>query len=322
VTTPVPDRQPFKALISYHYFKGVDVAKLVRDFNQPSLVFGDSGAFSAHTQGKPIRLEDYAAWCHKWKDHLTVYSNLDVIGDPAASHANLRRLEDEFDLSPIPVFHTGSPFRYLEDYCERYPYVALGGMVGKANLGSWLVKCFKIARRHNTQFHGFGQTRHEFLMAFPFYSVDSSSWGKGHRFGQITVWDDRNAKFLNARVGDHKSVFAISELIRDHGADPAQLADRAKYDRARVIAVSATAWARYERFLRRRHGEIHLRDGSGKDGLNLYLADAAEDNLRLAAAGLHLHLAVAPSEESGLHLFLADSEPINLRHATSKEATV
>lgn len=281
---------PFKALISFHYYRLTDVGELHDAFGGNIMLFGDSGAFSAQTQGAKISLEDYAAWLHRWGKQLTVYASLDVIGDDPASIKNLRELERQ-GLRPLPVFHAGSNFKTLEAYCEQYPYVALGGMVGKPQLGPWLVRCFKIAAKHGAVFHGFGQTRREFMMDFPFYSVDSSSWTNGVRFGIITLWDERAGRLVKAQVGDHRSVYRVAELIRLHGGDPAKLSNRADYHRDHIIPVNGMAWMRYGEFLRRRHGPVRLRDDTAAAGPHLYLAEGSYDNVVSAAAGLHLYLA-------------------------------
>ena len=78
-----------------------------------------------------MSLADYMAWLRRWAHLFTTYVNLDVIGDAAGTLVNQQRMEDA-GLAPVPVFHAGEPWEYLATYCERYPYVALGGMVHSA----------------------------------------------------------------------------------------------------------------------------------------------------------------------------------------------
>ncbi|MFE2965821.1 hypothetical protein ACFXKC_19515 [Streptomyces sp. NPDC059340] len=78
--------QPFKVLCSYAYFRSHNFGPLLESVHQsPALVFGDSGAHSARTLGISLPLDGYAAWCHRWDQHLALYANLDVIGAPEAT---------------------------------------------------------------------------------------------------------------------------------------------------------------------------------------------------------------------------------------------
>lgn len=275
----------FKFLTSFHYFRTTDLRRITSATSLPVALFGDSGAFSAASQGANVSIDDYARWLDMWRDVLTVYSNLDVIGDEAATMQNQRQLEQRGH-RPLPVFHVGSSWTNLESLCEEYPYIALGGMVPHraSNLGPWLVRCFRIASKYDAKFHGFGQTRHEYLRNFPWYSIDSSSWGAGFRYGNVDLWDSKRRKFVIVRCRDHESVYQNAELIREHGGVPEMLADRRHYSRSHTIKIVARAWSRYEEHLRKVHGEIRLRIESAP-GPHLYLADT-EATIRVAIEGI------------------------------------
>lgn len=289
MTDPV---QGFKALGSFHYFRNVDIAELVNGFGPDCRFLADSGAFSAMTQGVQIKLSNYAQWVHTWKPYLTHYINLDVIGDPVVTWRNQRELEDQ-GLAPIPVFHAGSDFTHLYRYLDTgYTYICLGGLVGKRHKAvmPWAIKCFKEARG-KAVFHGLGLTRWTDLAALPYYSVDSSSWGSGSRFGQVSLWDSRRARFVGIKLGSPE-VRANLRLIREHGGDPERLSDRKKYVRADVCRISAIAYHRLEQWLRERHGAVTLADDA--DGLHLYLADTGRNNdLKDATSGLLRYMAAA-----------------------------
>lgn len=316
--------QPFKMLLSYHYYKTQPIDKIVNHFNQRPMVFADSGAFSAGMQGVTIDIVDYVRWVRQWRPLLSTYVNLDVVhynarnpeGDALATWANQRRLEDEFGLSPVPVFHGGEPWRYLERYLERgYPYVALGGMVGGPDaIMRWLIQCFKMAAKADTVFHGFGQTTGKYVENFPWYSVDSSSWGSGHRYGNVSLWDDKRHKFVRVGVGNRKEVYAKAALVRSHGVNPADLADRSRYHRRFAIHASVVAWRRYESWLRRHHGPVPFPDrphpaepGGGqarREGPHVFLAEGAGGNLAACAPAVN-----------GPHVYLAETEKINVKLA-------
>jgi hypothetical protein len=274
------DAQPAKFLLSYHYFKKMDLDELVAGMGTKPMLFADSGAYSAWTQGAEVKVKEYAQWLKRWEHLLSVYVNLDVIRDAEATASNQRLLERE-GLQPIPVFHTGSDMTVLDGLAKEYPYIALGGMVGSPGAAClrWSAACMKRTQDQGTVFHGFGQTRKALIESLPWYSVDSSSWGSGHRFGAVDLWTGR--QFVKVRVGDSKSVYKYAADIRRLGVDPACIADRGRYHQKYAIRISAASWHDYEAHLRRRHGAVPCQERS--NGLHLYLVDGAKDNLQEAA---------------------------------------
>lgn len=253
-----------RILLSYHYYRDVDLFELfAKYFEKPwPDVFLDSGAYSAESQGAVIDIGAYAEWVKHHASIANVYANLDVIGDPAGTERNQRELERR-GLSPLPVFHTGEPWSVLENLCNRYAYVALGGMVGKAKqraqLQAWIAKAFSIAGERAV-FHGFGMTYWGLMCAFPWYSVDSSSWGSGFRFGTVSLFDDNAGKFVKVDLRDKQGAWQHRKLIESYGFGPSDLAIEGQYDRAAICAMSAMAYMRAEAYLRQVHGEVVIPD--------------------------------------------------------------
>ena len=66
-------------------------------------IFIDSGGFSAKTQGAEIDLSAYVAFLKRYAHRITVYANLDVIGDATSKVSNmdpteaLKALDEEED---------------------------------------------------------------------------------------------------------------------------------------------------------------------------------------------------------------------------------
>ncbi len=288
-----------KLLLSYHYYKTQDLEKVRALFPTPPSLFADSGAYSAHTQGAEVKLADYAAWIKRWEPLFDAYASLDVIGDPVASLANQKRLED-LGLRPLPVFHGGEPWSYLEGYCSRYSYVALGGMASStADALRWAAQVFKTGRQTGTRFHGFGQTDVKVLRALPWYSADSSSWGNGHRYGVLALWDDRRARLFRPRVGYYKEIYRYASLIREHGGDPARLSQRNfwrawegkpveqnRAERAEIMRINIIAWLRLERWVASHHGSVPPPAGWTEAGTRIYLAEGTVSNLVSAAEAI------------------------------------
>ncbi|MFK0063368.1 hypothetical protein ACIQTN_29585 [Streptomyces werraensis] len=291
--------EPFKALCSYAYFRTPAFAELLEEVHAgPALVFGDSGAHSARTLGLTLTLDGYAAWCREHDQRLTLYANLDVIGAPEATWRNQQELEAR-GLTPIPVFHTGEPWHYLERYLEAgHTYIALGKLLGNplADLLPWLDRAFTLAQGRAV-FHGFGMTTWEVLRRLPFYSVDSSTWNQGLRFGVAKLFDQRTGTWSRFLLRDKPAVLRHLDLIRSYRLDPRSLANRAAFTAAQdqVAAAMAESYRRAETWLRHRHGLVDLPPGPrnpvtrhgtpAAPGLHLYLASSARAPLLAALAG-------------------------------------
>jgi hypothetical protein len=179
-------------------------------------LFLDSGAFSAFTQKKPINLEKYIAYIHGEKNRLSVYAVLDVIGDAKGTAQNQAIMEAN-GLAPLPTFHNGSDYRELERLCERYDYIALGGLVPIAArrpvLTAHLDRCFSVIRKYwPKRIHGFGMSGAYALDRYPWYSADSSSYVTKAGFGGI----------IDAKGGKFRSVTGLSKAPKpgyEHLAD-------------------------------------------------------------------------------------------------------
>ncbi|MFH8805202.1 hypothetical protein ACH4F6_37630 [Streptomyces sp. NPDC017936] len=283
--------------MSFHYGRTTDLQRIVDAYGGPTEVFADSGAFSAATLGTTIRLADYAAWLKDWQGVLTTAATLDVIGDPDATQRNTLALED-MGLRVLPVFHTGSPWSRLEKLCARYPYVALGGMVPYTRMYGevmrWLVRCFRIGAEHGTVFHGFGQTNVTAMAALPFYSVDSSTWSLGARFGSLRLWDEGSARIRQIYVGRPGEARKLAPLLRGHGVDPDDVSrpgfalkagkppEQFRREDVLLRGTPAVAFHRLGRWLQRRH-DVAPPPGWTSRGTCLFLADTTVSNFIPAA---------------------------------------
>lgn len=166
-------------------------------------LFLDSGAFSAFTQNITIDIQEYIRFIKEHKDLLTVYANLDAIGDPEKTWKN-QQIMEKAGLDPLPCFHFGEDWKWLKMYIEKYEYIALGGMVGvrdRAALTAFIDKCFSeyICGKDGmpkVKVHGFGLTSLRLMLRYPWYSVDSTSWVVTGRMGGVYVPRFRAGKYI------------------------------------------------------------------------------------------------------------------------------
>jgi hypothetical protein len=159
-------------------------------------IFMDSGAFSAHTQGAKIDINEYADFINRYKNKLTLYANLDVMFNPEQTLKNQEILEKK-GCKPLPVFHLGEDIKFLDDYCGSYDYIALGGIAlpgPGSGKDKWLNDIFNRYPKH--KFHGFGVGDLSMMIKYPFYSVDSSSWFLGQKYGHL-IYPDLSSGHYN-----------------------------------------------------------------------------------------------------------------------------
>ena len=190
-------------------------------------LFLDSGAFSAWNKGAVINIDEYIDFIQEHKNALTVYANLDVIGDPVGTWKNQEYMEKR-GLSPLPVFHTAFENEsWLKKYIDKgYAYIALGGMAGGDISTETIIRKLDILfpkylcdknGMPKIKVHGFGITSIPILIRYPWYSVDSTSWVLTGRFGGIFVPKKKNGAYDYLQIPHKINVSNRSSAIKDAG---------------------------------------------------------------------------------------------------------
>ena len=167
----------------------------------------DSGAFSAWNQQQTINLDDYIAYLkrnHKW---LYSYVTLDVLPFGPERHRSADMVETcaklsyknhqtikEHGLTPIPVFHQGESWRWLDRMLkdgERYIGLSTRKDLWGHQQCDWLDQCFSILcdqkGRPLVFTHGFGVTNPSLIFRYPWHTVDSTTWSLAPGYGQIII---------------------------------------------------------------------------------------------------------------------------------------
>lgn len=168
----------------------------------------DSGAFSFWKRNISIPIEDYIAYCKRHAHEADAYVNLDCIPgesgrmdhsqasiekSAAKSYENLQIMKDA-GLSPVPVFHQGERFYWLDKMLEDgESYIGISPYLRshQNEIIEWMDKCFtRVTDRTGkplVKTHGFGVTASVLCRRYPWYSVDSTSWSVGGGYGSILV---------------------------------------------------------------------------------------------------------------------------------------
>lgn len=179
----------FYRLESYHNISNQE-RKRVTEYKDFIL---DSGAFT-YLNGADGNInwdkyvENYAAFINKYG--VKNFIELDI--DPIVGIKEVERLRSKLeqltDKKSIPVWHKSRGKDYWLKMVREYNYVAIGGIVTREIKPSeykyfhWLLA---EAKKQNCKVHGLGFTNLKGLEEYNFYSVDSTSWLSGNRFGSI-----------------------------------------------------------------------------------------------------------------------------------------
>lgn len=245
-------------LISYHYCKRRPMAEFLAGIFGSVLpkVYLDSGAWSAFTMGVDIKLDDYCRYVADNADSLWTYCNLDHMKDPDQTVANQREMERQ-GFTPMPAFHVGEPWKYLELYAEEYDHLAIGRIVpftGRPKvIIPYLGKCFRIIDGR-AKVHGLGVSNTKLLRLFPWSTSDSSGWGSGFRYGTMSLFDPLIGGFRVFNYHDHRSFNEHQDLLREHGFDRFNYLEVDGSPRRALGSLAATAYLKMNEWVRRRHG--------------------------------------------------------------------
>lgn len=192
-TPDSPDPADLPALlVSFYYLDGFLKHQPRYRYRDWAL---DSGAFSAHNSGKPIRLQAYIDACKRLMDEDPTLSEifaLDVIGDWKATLKNTEEMHRQ-GVPAIPAVHHGAPEAAIKAAAE-YPKIAIGGVARMKPTARRRFIEQVFARVWPKAIHGFGINDEATVLGFPWHSVDASSWefgpcafGRWKTYGNMSV---------------------------------------------------------------------------------------------------------------------------------------
>jgi len=201
-------------------------------------IFLDSGAFSAHTKGAEIDVDEYIQYVNERDEFITVFAQLDTIPGEFGKPKTKEQLEEAPELtwqnylymydkvkSPdklMPIFHQGEDFKHLWRMLEHKPRIEYIGIspandVSTPRKATWLSEVFDIIKQSSNpkvKTHAYGMTSLRLLETFPLYSADSTSWlmtaingGIMSKYGILTISDRLE--------GDPKHVVHMEEEFRN-----------------------------------------------------------------------------------------------------------
>lgn len=204
-------------LFSYFYRDSLpnDFWERVDTFDKLMVDSGAYSYFSAHGEGFAERsdidkdpeeyVREYCEWLTEHEDKIDHYVEMDVAKIVGFDKVQkFRQIFDSYDLNPMYVYHPCNDETW-EELCKEHDMLGVGS--GKQDFG-YVVNRLKIAENHNVDCHLFGFTptqSNQLHMLNKFdslYSVDSTSWTAGTRFGLFYYFDRSKGQLKS--VGNEK----------------------------------------------------------------------------------------------------------------------
>ena len=247
-------------LMSYQYLrgKGTFVLKKYPDVH----IFIDSGAYTYQTDPKyedytpeqwENQIKEYLDWAEKRKDNIFAIADLDLQYLPKVGYEMVYGWRKKY-FEPF-MLRTGLPvcFIYHEDgldvwerMCQRYPYVGFSLNTDNVDVGE-IKERFRIAEKYNTLIQGMASTKTQLLCQFPFYTVDSTTWNVGLKYGEISVWNGSKMSRIKKTDFETKAFPAIELYDRKFDFDLIR-----QEDKEEMIRVNAYAFVQAEKYINER----------------------------------------------------------------------
>lgn len=216
-------------------------------------IFIDSGAFTAHTKGITVDVDEYIEYLNSITEHVHCFAQVDCIpgqfGKPKTekqlAEAPEKSWENYLYMRPklkqpeklLPIYHQGESVRWLRNMLEwtdengnHIPYIGISPANDKSQKekDAFIDMCFYEIRKSsnpNVQTHAFGMTNLRTLSEYPITSGDSTSWAlTAVNGGIMTKWGvigmSAQSKNSNAYKGKSEANRRIiDEYIASNGFD-------------------------------------------------------------------------------------------------------
>lgn len=182
----------------------------------------DSGLFT-YLNGKDaakIDWEKYATEYAEFVRNNNIKNYVELDADKIIGLDNVERLrqilEKKVGYKSMPVWHMNRGYDKWLEIVRDYDYVCFGAFLTdglKENKYHMVKRFIQDAEKNSCKVHGLGFTSMKWLKKLHFYSVDSSSWSTGNRFGTVflfngkeltTIKKEENKRIINQKaLGEH-----------------------------------------------------------------------------------------------------------------------
>jgi hypothetical protein len=155
-------------------------------------------------------------------------------------------IEKKFNVPIVRVFHHEE--HNMQDWvrmCKQFSYV---GITGNENVAagqqiSLFNQFFSVAKKYKTKVHGFALTSFDTMKRYPFYTVDSTTWLMGQKYGSTFMFrGNRLIRFeKKARSRNFLKAFALRK-----GLDWNKIRDEVPSE---VSRLNILAWLEAQKWL-------------------------------------------------------------------------
>ena len=246
-------------LMSYEYLKGKGINQLKK---YPDMhLFIDSGAYTYNQDPKYAeytieqwekQIEEYLAWAERHKNQIFAIADLDIqylVGYEKVVEWRKKYFEPFMLRTGLPVcfIYHEEGLDIWEYMCKRYPYVGISLNIDREVDETELRNKFKIAEKNNALVQGMASTRTGMLTQYPFYTVDSTTWNVGLKYGEISVWTGNKMSRIKKVDFKEKAFPYIDRYDIPFNHDLIL-----EEDKTEMIRVNAYAFVQAEKFIQER----------------------------------------------------------------------
>lgn len=194
-------------------------------------------------------IEEYVQFLYDNREHIYCAANFDldfIVGPDKVDEWNekyFKPLLDHINIVPIVhqfYKHDHYGFNRLRQYAsEGYDYI---GIASSISMRQHIQKYAQEAKRLNVRLHGFGFTEYGPVVNNPLFSIDSSSWTMGSRYGESHF--DSGRDFLRRNMDFHHFRKHYKKRIIDMGIDYENVSSRRAND-YNVNVFNLHGWLRF-----------------------------------------------------------------------------
>lgn len=207
----------------------------------PINIFVDSGAYSVHTKGKEVNVDEYIEYVNARQGCFQAIAQVDKIPGEFGKPKTIQQLTEAPELSwqnylymrervidkdcLLPIFHQGEDFKHLvrmlewtDENGKHIPYIGISPAndVSNKQKDTWLSVVFKVIKSSsnpNVKTHAFGMTSFKLLEKYPLYSADSTAWLLRAAYGVIfTPYGEYCVSDVRANETKHVSHFSAKQM--------------------------------------------------------------------------------------------------------------
>jgi hypothetical protein len=241
-------------------------AELKRSGEFTGKLMMDSGAFSAHTRGANVDVDEYISYINTLGDGITLAIQVDhipgkfgvprtkeqVLEAPRKSWDNYLYMRDKVNDPDkiLPVFHQDEDFKWLRNMLDfrdpdgkQLQYICISSAKDKhTNLReSWYYKVFSIIHASSNpdiKTHSLGTSSINHMQRFPFTSSDATSWIQLAALGYIITDIDNllvSGQTKQSSSGDNNALLIpekrryLEDLAPKYGLTIQQIQDSSEY---------------------------------------------------------------------------------------------